>query len=167
MKNNQEGSVTIEATISLTAFLFMFIMIYSIVTVCRTQATIQVAINSTAKELSQYSYVYSITGLHSAMKNLQENAQDTKADTNALAGDIADVFSGIQSIGGTDVEFGDVEGMMASWDSLSEELNQTGESLAAAKEKVAKMAEKAQWKHFISKYLKAYDFALTIAAGRK
>jgi hypothetical protein len=39
--------------------------------------------------------------------------------------------------------------------------------VADCRKKVAKMAEKAQWKHFISKYLKAYDFALTAAAGRK
>ena len=39
--------------------------------------------------------------------------------------------------------------------------------VADCRKNVAKMAEKAQWKHFISKYLKAYDFALTAAAGRK
>lgn len=143
-KNNQDGAVTIEATIALTSFLFMFIMIYSIVTVCRTQAKIQVAINSTAKELSQYSYVYSITGLHDAMTNLQNSAQGTKDDANALAGDIADVFSGIQSIGGAEVEFGDVEGMMESWDSISNDLQATGASLTSAQERITAMAEDPQ-----------------------
>ena len=143
-KNNQDGAVTIEATIALTSFLFMFIMIYSIVTVCRTQAKIQVAINSTAKELSQYSYVYSITGLHDAMTNLQNSAQGTKDDTNALASDIADVFSGIQSIGGAEVEFGDVEGMMDSWNSISNDLKATGASLTSAQERITAMAEDPQ-----------------------
>lgn len=143
-KNNQKGAVTIEATIALTSFLFMFIMIYSIVTVCRTQAKIQVAINSTAKEISQYSYVYSITGLHDAMTNVQNSAQETKDNANALAGDIADVFSGIQSIGGAEVEFGDVEGMMQSWESISTDLQSTGASLTAAQEKVSAMAEDPQ-----------------------
>jgi len=143
-KNNQDGAVTIEATIALTSFLFMFIMIYSIVTICRTQATIQVAINSTAKELSQYSYVYSITGLHNAMTNVQNNAQATKDDTNAVAGDIADVFSGIQSIGGAEVEFGDVNGMMESWDQISSDLQQTGNSLTSAQERITAMAEDPQ-----------------------
>ena len=33
--------------------------------------------------------------------------------------------------------------------------------------KVAKLAEKALWKHFIKNYLEAYDFALSAANGRK
>ena len=38
--------------------------------------------------------------------------------------------------------------------------------VSACRKKVAKLAEKAQWKHFISKYLQAYDFALSAAAKR-
>lgn len=139
--NNQRGAVTIEAAIALTAFLFMFIMVYSIVTVCRFQASVQVAINATAKEISQYSYLYSMTGLHEAMTELQEEGNATKQDTNALVGDIADVFSGIQSIGGTDVEFGDVESMMAQWDKLEADVNQTEESLNKVKESIMEMSK--------------------------
>lgn len=139
--NNQRGAVTIEAAIALTSFLFMFIMVYSIVTVCRFQASVQVAINATAKEISQYSYLYSMTGLHEAMTELQEEGSATKEDTNALVGDIADVFSGIQSIGGAEVEFGDVESMMAQWDSLEADVNQTEESLAKVKEAIMEMSK--------------------------
>ena len=35
------------------------------------------------------------------------------------------------------------------------------------RKKVAKVAEKALWKHFIKNYLEAYDFALSAANGRK
>lgn len=51
---NENGAVTIEAMIALTAFLFAFIMIYSIITLCRAQARIQIALNDTAQEISQY-----------------------------------------------------------------------------------------------------------------
>ena len=125
-----KGAVTIEATISLTAFLFMFIMIYSIITICRAQAIIQVAINSAAKELSQYSYLYSITGLHEAMGNVTDAAADTKSDVNEVASNVSQVFSGIQSIAETDVDFGNTTEMMESWDKLQEDLKSTG---AAAK----------------------------------
>lgn len=133
--------MTIEATIALTSFLFMFIMIYSIITVCRAQAKIQVAINSTAKELSQYSYVYAITGLHGSMSNLAANSEEAKADTNALAGDIADVFSGIQSIGGIEPDYGSVDGLMESWDEVSGDLEQIGESASSAKQRIEDMAK--------------------------
>lgn len=140
-ENHQEGAVTIEATISLTAFLFMFIMIYSIVTVCRTQATIQVAINSTAKELSQYSYLYSITGLHGAMGNLSSSANSTKEDVNDVVDKVSGAFSGIQSIGGTQFNLDDIEG---SLEDLESNLDQAGESVSAAKEAISKMAEDPQ-----------------------
>lgn len=142
--NHQKGAVTIEATISLTAFLFLFIMIYSIVTICRFQASVQVAINATAKELSQYSYLYSITGLHEAMTNLQNSAGDTKKEANALVGDIADVFSGIQSIGDVDVEFGDVDALMEQWDDIVENLQSSAGSLTSAKERITNMAKDPQ-----------------------
>lgn len=138
---NKQGAVTIEATIALSAFLFMFIMIYSIITVCRFQASVQVSINATAKEISQYSYLYSISGLHEAMGNLQEAGNATKDETNALVGDIADVFSGIQSIGGTEVEFGDVDSMMAQWDEMSANLDETEASIAQVKETITNMAQ--------------------------
>lgn len=140
-QHNQEGAVTIEATIALTSFLFMFIMIYSIITICRTQAIIQVAINSTAKELSQYSYLYSITGLHDSMTNLQNSAQSTKDNANSLASDVADVFSGIQSIGGKAGNINNVQGIMDSWDEIAAELESTGGSLTSAQEKITAMAE--------------------------
>lgn len=141
-KNREKGAVTIEATIALTSFLFMFIMIYSLVTICRAQAIIQVAINATAKEVSQYSYVYAITGLHGAMTNLQTNAQGTKDDVNKLAGDITAVFSGIQSIGqtGKNVDLNDIEGTMADWESIQEDLQDTEKAWGDAKTLISSMA---------------------------
>lgn len=141
---NQKGAVTIEATIALTSFLFMFIMIYSLVTICRAQAIIQVAINSTAKELSQYSYVYSITGLHDSMTNLQNSANETKQDVNQLAGDIADVFSGIQSLGDSGKEIDGVQGIMDSWDTISTTLQDEKASLLAVQDDIERMAEDPQ-----------------------
>ena len=54
----ERGSVTVEATISLTAFLFFFLMIYCMIDVCIMQAKISFALNNSAKEISQYSYLY-------------------------------------------------------------------------------------------------------------
>ena len=143
-KNSQDGAVTIEATIALTAFLFMFIMIYSIVTICRAQATIQVAINSTAKELSQYSYVYSMTGIEGAMSNVADAASGTRGDINDVAGNIAGVFAGIESMGEK------AENIKGNFDSVEEDMNQVkgmwgdleqmGDNAVAAKEKIADMA---------------------------
>lgn len=83
-RESERGVVTIEATISLCAFLFLFMTMYSVITVCNTQARMAVALDNTAKELSQYTYLYSLTGLQDEYVKLQEQAA-------ASAGDIKDV----------------------------------------------------------------------------
>lgn len=141
--NKNKGAVTIEATISLTAFLFMFIMLYSIINICRAQATIQVAINATAKELSQYSYLYSITGLHDSMKNVAEGAEGTKQDVNEVAKNVSQVFSGIQTIkeGGEGIDFGDVDTITTQWQTIMDGLEEAEGGVKEAQKTLTKMLE--------------------------
>ena len=63
-RKNQEGAVVIEATISLTAFMFLIITILAITNICLAQAKIGTMVNGIAKDVSNYTYVYSMTGLH-------------------------------------------------------------------------------------------------------
>lgn len=59
MKTRRElGSVTIEATIALTMFMFAFLGITSLSTLVRAESKVQYALNQTAKELSQYMYIF-------------------------------------------------------------------------------------------------------------
>ena len=134
-----KGAVTIEATISLTTFLFLFMTIYSLVTICRTQAIVQVAINSAAKELSQYSYLYSLTGLMEAEKAVADGAAGTRADVNEVAGNVSDVFNGIQSIGSSASNIEDIEDLPAEWQNISGTLQGIGDSADAVKQKVTDM----------------------------
>lgn len=66
----ESGSVTIEATISLSSFMFAIVTILTIVNICVVQAKMSYAINTTAKEISQYSYLYSLTGLNNSQDML-------------------------------------------------------------------------------------------------
>lgn len=97
-KKSEEGNVTIEATIALTAFLFMFMMIYSIITICRAQARVQIAIDGVAKEISQYTYLYSITGLKTEIDGVHQRASEVESDVNGFIGDVSATFDGIQSL---------------------------------------------------------------------
>ena len=102
MKKNT-GAVSIEATISLTAFIFFFMMLYDLLTVCITQAKINEAINNTAKEISQYSYIIGKTGLDKSVGNAQQSAQEKKEQTNNTLQNIATMYSSMENIG-TDVK---------------------------------------------------------------
>ena len=140
--NGENGAVTVEATIALTSFLFMFIMIYSIVTCCRAQAQIQVAINATAKEISQYSYIYGLTGLDRSLANFEQSADQSEDKLNTTIGNVAQVFEGIDSIGGTasSMDF-DLESMYESWSQISEDLDKTGEGVNAVKQSIEEMSK--------------------------
>ena len=172
--NKQKGAITIEATISLTSFLFMFIMVYSIITVCRTQAKIQVAINSTAKELSQYSYVYAITGLEESTDQLEDGSSETRGQVNDLAGNIANVFGSMQSIGGEAAEMSqdvqglkDISDLKSKWQSIEGNLSEASQNFTEAQQTITEMAKDPKavllgmGKIFASE---GYDLAKTAAA---
>lgn len=143
---SERGMVSIEASIALTAFLFMFLMIFSIITICRAQAKIQVAINNTAQEISQYSYIYGLSGLDKSLASFQQEADETKSEINGLVGNTVEVFESIQSLGEdvTSVDISDIDSMLASWDEISADLQATKEDYSAVKDKIEKMSENPQ-----------------------
>lgn len=98
---DESGSVTIEATISLSAFMFAIVTLLTIVNICVVQARMSIAINATAKELSHYSYLYSLTGLQGAHAKIGEAAGQKEEEFNDVLSDVNTVFSEIQNIGQT------------------------------------------------------------------
>ena len=99
-RKNERGSVTVEATIALTAFLFLFVMIYGLITICRAQANIQIAINSAAREISQFSYLYGMTGLDKSMNAVREKANKNKTTAGEFIDNVKDVFGEIKGLVG-------------------------------------------------------------------
>jgi len=95
---NCEGSVTIEATISLTAFMFAIITILTTANICLVQSKMATAINLTAKEISEYTYFYSLTGLNESNANLSKSAEGTKNDVTKTVENVNAVFSSISNI---------------------------------------------------------------------
>lgn len=144
--NSEKGMVTIEATIALTTFLFAFMMIFSIITICRAQAKMQVALNNTAQEISQYSYIYGMTGLDETLADFQTEANNTKSEVNGLVGNTINVFEGIQALGddAKSVDVGNVDSMLQSWDTISQDLKTTQSDFTAVKQQIEEMAKDPQ-----------------------
>ena len=144
--NSEKGMVTIEATIALTTFLFAFMMIFSIITICRAQAKMQVALNNTAQEISQYSYIYGMTGLDESLADFQTEANNTKSEVNGLVGNTINVFEGIQALGddAKSVDVGNVDSMLQSWDTISQDLKTTQSDFTAVKQQIEEMAKDPQ-----------------------
>ncbi|SHO48101.1 glycohydrolase toxin TNT-related protein [Anaerocolumna xylanovorans] len=166
-KRWKRGSVTIEATIALTAFLFAFMMLYDVVTLCRAQTKIGVAINNTAKEISQYSYIYGLTGIKGSLDQLNEAAGGTRVEINDVIKNVDSSFQAIQSLsqdasGMAESLSGDLQGGLDSWDKtgqsiknvydtvsagsgdIKEDAGQLKESVTAVQAQIEAMAENPQ-----------------------
>jgi len=77
-KESERGAVIMEGIISLTTFMFMMFTILSIVNICFIQSRMAVALNSAAKEISQYSYFYYKFGLDKANAKLSDGTEDSR-----------------------------------------------------------------------------------------
>lgn len=138
----ESGSVTIEATISLSAFMFAIVTLLTIVNICLVQARVAVAINTTAKELSQYSYLYSLTGFNKSEAELAQAAKDGTQDIDSIMSDINTVFNEIEKLGNTGKSSMDnISDISKSWDSAvgsADKIKDAGSSLKSTIEDIAK-----------------------------
>lgn len=129
----ERGSVTVEATISLTAFLFFFLMIYCMIDVCIMQAKISCALNNSAKEISQYSYLYGVTGLNEGFTALRNSGQDARNMTNDVVKSIGETYENIQSLSGkiqgaSNLNWSNMDDVQASWDDIASQAKTTQDS---------------------------------------
>lgn len=138
---SESGSVTVEATISLSAFMFAIVTLLTIINICTVQARISYAINTTAKEISQYSYLYALTGLNESQAELAEGGNKDILPINNLFNDIGNVYSEIEKLnddngaeGGAGAK---VEDITAKWDQIAESLQNGGTAIAGDIEDIA------------------------------
>ncbi|TYQ16130.1 UNVERIFIED_CONTAM: hypothetical protein Cloal_2633 [Acetivibrio alkalicellulosi] len=76
VRMGRKGSLTVEASIILPVVIFVIVSIVSIIKIVNTHAVIQHAINETANEIANYSYIYSKTGMQKAHDNVSEDLKD-------------------------------------------------------------------------------------------
>lgn len=94
-ENRERGAVVVEATLSLTAFMFAILIILSVADIAYAQSKMAVALNSAAKEISQYCFLYYKFQLDKPNANLSngtEDAQKTVEDTMGGLGQMMDSF---------------------------------------------------------------------------
>lgn len=113
------GSITVEASISLIAFVFFIVSIVSLINICRVQTKVGNALHLAALDISHYSYLYYITGLYDMDVSIQsagssagdklvekaKGADELLANTETLLGllenskeDAENVFSGQEEL---------------------------------------------------------------------
>lgn len=97
-KKREDGAVVIEATIALSAFMFAIVMILSILNICIVQARVGNAINITAREISQYSYLYGVSGMNKFQNDLHESSSNTKKNIDDIMKNVNEVYGEVAKI---------------------------------------------------------------------
>ncbi len=136
-EKNQEGAVVIEATISLSAFMFLIVTILAITNICLAQAKIGTLVNGIAKDVSTYSYIYSMTGITKWEQGVSQKADIARKDINEVLSDTTDTYDKIEKI--VDCAF-DREFWESFKNLLGEQMLNTGKGVAMNKvcRKIAK-----------------------------
>lgn len=137
----KSGSVTIEATISLSAFMFAIVTLLTIVNICVIQAKMSYAINTTAREISQYSYLYSLTGFNNRENETYEAGKVQTQDVEKILTNVNTVYNEIENLGQTGNQSMDnVEDILNAWDKIAESgenMSEAGSSIQTSIEKIA------------------------------
>lgn len=101
MKKKENGAIIVEATLVLPFFMFAIITVLSIVNISFAQAKIGTALNETAKEISQYSYLYGLTGLNKKQAQLYGEGENARASIDQVVGGVSEIFSSASNMGET------------------------------------------------------------------
>ncbi len=111
-KDNQRGAIVVEATITLTAFVFTIFTILSLVNVYFIQARMSVALNSAAKEISQYSYLYYAFGINEYDAQKSEGTEDSKLTAEKTIDGVGSMLNSLSEAQNS-IETGDFETLVS------------------------------------------------------
>ncbi|HJA80209.1 MAG TPA: hypothetical protein H9776_00310 [Candidatus Mediterraneibacter intestinipullorum] len=139
---NESGSVTIEATISLSTFMFAIVTILTIVNISMAQARISYALNTTAREISQYSYLYSLTGLKESQEKLYNAGISDTEGLSQVFSDINEVYNEIQNLGETGSQTpNDIDGIMSAWESVNGSIDNIDQAIGSLESNLSSIAD--------------------------
>ena len=95
---DEDGAIIIEATLSLSFFMFFIVTVLTIVNICYVQSKMSIAVNETAKEISQYSYLYGLTGLNKKQQDLVKQGQEANDRMTDIVGNVGAMMDGVEKI---------------------------------------------------------------------
>lgn len=92
-KRREQGSITLEASVFLVLFIVFYMAMMGLIQIARAQVILQYAANETAREISQYSYVLTKTGIVDKRVSTSSQAAAFTANASQLMNDIERVGS--------------------------------------------------------------------------
>lgn len=137
---DEQGAIVVEATLSLSAFMFFIVVVLSIVNICYAQSKIGVAVNSTAKEISEYSYLYEITGLRGKQAELYDKSMSAKETIDNTLTGVTTIFDSASSISDNVSNFS-IDNINDSLNNISGSVNQGKEGIKSIQDSIETIAD--------------------------
>lgn len=135
------GAIVVEAIISLTSFVFAIVTVLTVVNICLIQARMAHAINTTASEISQYSYLYSLTGFNQAENEIYQAGKLDTQQAEEILPQINTVYNEIENLAGSGLKSDDDIGtILSSWDDAAgsiDNIEQAGSKIYGEIQKIA------------------------------
>ena len=128
-EKRERGAVVVEAVISMTTFMFAILIILSIADIAYTQSKMAVALNSAAKEISQYCFLYYKFQLDKVNAKAAEGTQDAENTVNKTVEGLGQMMDSFGQAG-TDFNEGNFDSMVQNINGAADSANQTIGSLA-------------------------------------
>ena len=128
-ETKERGAVVVEAVISMTAFMFAILIILSITDIAYTQSKMAVALNSAAKEISQYCFLYYKFQLDDVNANLSKGTEKAEATINETVVGLGQMMDSFGEAG-SDFGEGNFESAFHQLESSATSANKTVSALA-------------------------------------
>lgn len=93
-----KGSVSIEASLSLTFFVFFMVGVIGLINVCRVQAKISSALHMAAIDISHMSYLLQITGVHEWLVDIDRIGEEAGASLTEHGRSVDRVLAGTETL---------------------------------------------------------------------
>lgn len=105
-QRSERGVVLIEAALSLMIFMFAMLTIFSMFHISLAQARIGAALNATAKEISQYSYIYDLTGINAKQSELAAKGGAAQSVLSDNLSEVKGLFGAFEGVAGVFTNMG-------------------------------------------------------------
>lgn len=113
-EKSERGMVSVETVIFLSLFLVFFLCMLNIMKLVISQTIIQYALNQTAKEISQYSYVIAKAGLEDNIQRNSQSAGRMVGNTKGVFDSFLGFYNAIGRVMGGDISAGSIDNVNQS-----------------------------------------------------
>jgi hypothetical protein len=119
----ERGSITIETALFLVIFIGFYLAILDFGRLAYAEIVMQQALDATAMQISQYSYVLTKMGAVKAINQTSATAAKTKENLNTVSQGVSDIYSAFSSVTDGDITEDDVNSVLSAAESGKKAVN--------------------------------------------